>query len=339
MTSETPKPRFRKAFTVPLLVAVLGAAGVLLWGYAHVTTPGPLAETTTMVVKRGSSLRDIADQLAAKGVIEHPLMFVIASRLMGTQSDLKAGEYAFDKGVSVERAIAILREGKTVARRLTIAEGLTAKEVVALLKAADGLDGAIDSTPPEGSLLPDTYHFSHGDTRKDVVARMTRAMDDALAELWAKRAANLPLATPQEALIIASIVEKETGVASERPRVAAVFLNRLRKGMRIESDPTVVYGLNDGAGPLGRPLTRADLKRDHPYNTYRIKRLPPGPIANPGRESLAAVMNPIVTDELYFVADGTGGHVFAKTLKEHNRNVARWRKLKRQRKREAESKK
>jgi UPF0755 protein len=201
--------------------------------------------------------------------------------------------------------------------------------MAALLGQADGLEGTTASTPSDGSLLPDTYHYSYGDKRADILGRMAKAMDVTLAELWAKRAADLPLTSPTEALILASIVEKETAIPAERGRIAAVFINRLKKGMRIDSDPTVVYGLTAGAGPLGRALTRDDLKIDHPYNTYRISGLPPGPICNPGRDSLAAVMNPLATDEYYFVADGTGGHVFARTLDEHNRNVANWRKLKR----------
>jgi UPF0755 protein len=223
----------------------------------------------------------------------------------------------------------ILREGRTVVHRVTFAEGLTSKEMLAALGRAERLEGPMPPLPANGSLLPDTYHYSYGDTQAEIVARMAKAMDAVLAELWAKRAPDLPLTSPTEALILASIVEKETAVPAERARIAAVFINRLKKGMRIESDPTVVYGLTDGLGPLGRALTRDDLRNDHPYNTYRITGLPPGPICNPGRDSLAAVMNPLQTEEIYFVADGSGGHVFARTLDEHNRNVAQWRKFKR----------
>jgi UPF0755 protein len=196
------------------------------------------------------------------------------------------------------------------------------------LAHAYGLDGTIAEIPPDGSLLPDTYHYSYGDKRSEILGRMTKAMDGALAELWAKRAADLPLTSPTEALILASIVEKETGVADERAHVASVFLNRLGKGMRLQSDPTIIYGLFGGEGkPADRPIYQSDLKKDTPYNTYMIKGLPPTPIANPGKDALEAVANPWKTQDLYFVADGTGGHVFAATLDEHNANVRRWRKL------------
>ncbi len=220
-----------------------------------------------------------------------------------------------------------------MARNFTIPEGLTAPQVVALLAAAEGLDG---EPPPldkigEGTLLPETYQYVRGDRRVDIVGRMRKAMAETLDELWRKRSADAsPLATPRDAVILASIVERETALSEERPRIAAVFLNRLRRGMRLQSDPTVVYGLSNGTGTIGRPLTRADLAVDHPYNTYIHGGLPPGPIANPGRDSLAAVLQPAKSKDLYFVADGTGGHAFARTLDEHNRNVARWRRIQRQ---------
>jgi UPF0755 protein len=209
---------------------------------------------------------------------------------------------------------------------LTIAEGLTSAEVFDLLVDAGGLKDSFD-VPIEGSVLPETYHFSYGDSRADLVQRMIRAMEKNLIEQWNQRAAGLPFKNRAEGLILASIVEKETSIKDERGRVAGVFINRLRKNMRLQSDPTVVYGLNKYEGPLGRALTRADLKVKNPYNTYLIKGLPPGPICNPGLAAIKAVFNPTATDELYFVADGNGGHVFAKTLKEHNRNAAKWRKI------------
>jgi UPF0755 protein len=323
------KARLIRLVAIVLLAVFLAAGGVAVWAYRVTVAPGALQETKTTVIARGSGVRDIAYQLARASIIERPRLFELLVLFRGAQQDLRAGEYAFGPGTSMQGALDILREGRTVVRRVTLAEGLTSKEMVAALAHAEGLEGTIEAPPPDGSLLPDTYHYSYGDNRGEILSRMTKAMDGVLAELWAKRAADLPLASPTEALILASIVEKETAVPSERARIAAVFVNRLRKGMRIESDPTVVYGLTDGAGPLGRALTRGDLKRDHPYNTYRIAGLPPGPICNPGRDSLAAVMNPLATDEYYFVADGTGGHAFARTLEEHNRNVARWRTLKR----------
>ena len=327
------KSRLTKIVAGVLIAASIIAGGVAVWGVSAVSAPGPLRSSTTVVVVRGAGLNVIAHQLAAKRVIEHPALFAVTAWLRGAQHKLRAGEYVFEERVSIERALDILLQGKTVVRRVTVAEGLTSKQVLDLLAKAEGLKGEVETEPAEGALLPNTYHFSLGDTRQAILDRMTQAMTATVTELWEARSPNLPIQTIEEAVILASIVEKETAVPSERGRVAAVFVNRLRKGMRMESDPTVIYGLTNGSGPLGRRLSRKDLKRDSPYNTYRIKRLPPGPIANPGRDSLAAVMNPIESDELYFVADGTGGHAFAKTLKEHNRNVARWRKFRREQKR------
>ena len=219
-----------------------------------------------------------------------------------------------------------------VLRNFTVAEGLTTAQVLALLDGAEGLEGRIvdASLLLEGAFLPETYAYSWGETKQSLVARMRHAMTETLDELWAGRAEGLPLASPHAALVLASMVEKETALAEERPRVAAVFFNRLRRGMRLQSDPTVVYALLHGKGSLVRPLTLADLKIDDPYNTYRVRGIPPGPIANPGRAAIAAVLRPLVTDELYFVADGSGGHVFARSLKEHQRNVRRLRRLRKE---------
>ncbi len=288
-----------------------------------------------MVVSRGASVNEIARLLHSKNVIANPKLFGAVARVSGVHRRLRAGEYGFDVGVSTRDVLAVLLEGRTTVRKITFAEGITVKEVVEALANTEGLDGEVASIPLEGTLLPNTYHFSLGDSRTAILKRMENAMAATVAELWNSRTDGLPIRTMREAVILASIVEKETGVASERARVAAVFINRLRKRMRMETDPTVVYGLTEGKGPLGRALTRRDLKRDHPYNTYRIFGLPPGPICNPGRDALAAVMNPLETDELYFVADGTGGHAFARTLAAHNRNVAKWRKIRREMRRNA----
>lgn len=221
----------------------------------------------------------------------------------------------------------MLVDGRTVVHRVTVPEGLTSVEIVAIVAASEVLEGAVPPPPVQGALLPETYHVARGDERAAVIGRMAEAMNEALARLWPTRAPDLPLASPAEAVILASIVEKETGIAAERAKVAGVFYNRLALGMPLQSDPTVVFALTDGKMPLGRALTRDDLAIDDPYNTYKVNGLPPGPIANPGLASLEAVLKPEATDALYFVADGTGGHAFARTLDEHNRNVAKWRKL------------
>lgn len=291
--------------------------------------PGPLQADTVIYVQPGISMGDIARKLEAEGAIGDSLVFRLGVRLMRVSRDLKAGEYLFPATVSMRGAVDILLSGKTVLRRLTLPEGITSGEAAALIEAADVLLGSLDTIPAEGSLLPETYHYVRGDTRANLVGRMQAAMLETLAELWAKRDTGIPLKTPEEALILASIVEKETGLAEERPLVASVFVNRLRAGMRLQSDPTVIYGMTQGA-PLGRALTRKDLQADSGYNTYTNAGLPAGPIANPGRASIEAALNPAESDFLYFVASGKGGHAFAKTLDEHNGNVAKWRKLKRQ---------
>ena len=310
-----------------VLLAGVAAAALAAWGWRDYVRPGPAAADVQVVLPRGAGLDDIAGRLARNGVIRHPLVFKAAARLTGAARQLKAGEYRFPAGLSLSGAIELLRRGETVVRRLTVPEGLTSAEAIRLVAAAEGLEGEAGPPPPEGALLPETYHYSWGDDRAALVARMRRAMAEALAALWEKRPPGYPLASPAELVTLASIVEKETAVPAERARVAAVFLNRLKRGMRLQSDPTVVYGLTEGEGPLGRELTRADLQASHPYNTYVHAGLPPGPIANPGRAALEATLRPEETRELYFVADGAGGHAFAETLSEHNRNVRRWRKL------------
>ena len=307
--------------------AILAAA--LFWAGLRISAPGPLRETATVVVPRGSGLEAIALTLGEAGVVESPLLFMAGAQLTGAVRDLKAGEYAFAPGVSIDGVLKQLRQGRTVVRRLTVPEGLTVAQVAALLDAEPALSGEIRSRPPEGSLLPETYHFSYGDSRGALVGRMKAAMEMALAEAWRGRDPDLPFESPEQAVTLASIVEKETSVPEERARVAGVFINRLKGGMRLQSDPTVIYALTDGAGELGRPLTRADWKFESDYNTYHADGLPPGPIANPGRAALDAVLKPERHDFLYFVADGSGGHAFARTLAEHNRNVARWRAVQR----------
>lgn len=316
----------RRAWIAAVLAFVallLGTAGAVSL-FDLYTRPGPLGVDATVIVAKGATVAEIASALTTAGVIPSPLMFRAAVRL--NAGPLQAGEYRFPPHGSLRDTLAMLREGDTVKRRITVPEGLTSRQVVELLGEGEGLTGEVVAPPVEGALLPETYNYAWGDSRSDLIRRMSQAMGTTLDELWAARDPAVPLASPREAVILASIVEKETGIAEERPRVAAVFLNRIRLGMKLQADPTVAYAVHGGSGG-GPPLTLTDLQYASPYNTYVVAGLPPGPIANPGRAALAAVLQPVHSDELYFVADGNGGHAFARTLDEHQRNVARWRKM------------
>ncbi len=312
-----------------LLFTAVVAAGAAGWGYSRYVGPGPPGIPITVVIPKGSGVAAIASLLQKNGIIEDARIFRFGVRLTGIDTALRAGEYQFPAYVSPHGAARILVHGETVVRRVTLAEGLTSAQILDHLKGEEGLTGLVVPEPAEGTLLPETYHYGFGDKRTDIVGRMKTAMERTLAELWAERAPGLPLKEPRDALILASLVEKETGIAEERPHIAGVFINRLRRNMHLQSDPTVAFGL--AAGPLDRPLTRSDLKTPTPYNTYTNRGLPPGPICNPGRDSIAAVLQPLKTENLYFVADGSGAHVFAKTLARHNRNVAKWRRIERAR--------
>lgn len=316
------------------LAGVLVLLGVVIWFDRALHTVRVLPENTLMFVEPGSSVAKIARDLEAQGFVDSAFVFEIGARYMQLRyperGGLKAGEYQMPVTAAPRDVLRILQMGKTFQRRITIPEGLMAVEIVALINAADGMNGEITDIPAEGSLLPETYHYTRGTKRADIIARMEKSMQAALSELWEKRAEGLPVTTPQDAVILASVVEKETAIAAERPRVAGVFVNRLRLGMKLQTDPTVIYAITEGKTRLGRPLLRRDLEEvDSPYNTYKYAGLPPGPIANPGYQSLAAALNPEVHDYIYFVADGTGGHAFGKTLQEHNRNVQRWRQIQR----------
>lgn len=319
----------RRALRFAFLLLVIGVvfAGVFVWGYGQFTRPGPLVADRTLVIAKGAGVKAIAGRLAREGVIERPLIFRLGVMFSGYEKALKAGEYLFPARVSPKGAMALIASGKTVVRKLTVPEGLTTNEIFTLIGQAKGLKGFAGPRPAEGAMLPETYYYAYGDSRAGLVRRMTAAMSETLAALWQSRAPGLPLKDQEEALILASIIEKETAMAGERPHIAGVFVNRLKRRMKLQSDPTVAYGIALADGTFGGALTRADLKRPTPFNTYIHQGLPPTPISNPGRLSIEAALNPAPTDDLYFVADGSGGHVFARTLKEHNRNVAKWRKL------------
>ena len=288
---------------------------------------GSLTAEKIIYIESGSSTKGIAQQLAAEDVIDETGRYIFLAAAKIRHSSLKAGEYAFQPSSSIKDALLLLESGKTYQRQITIPEGLMSFEIVALLNTGETLTGEITDIPAEGALLPETYSYSRGDDKNKIIARMKTAMDNALTELWEKRNPDTLVKSPEETVILASVVEKETGVASERPRVAGVFMNRIKTGMPLQTDPTVIYALTMGKKKLYRPLLRKDLNIESPYNTYLVTGLPPTPIANPGRKSLEAVLNPETHDFIYFVADGTGGHAFAKTHEEHLRNVAKWREI------------
>lgn len=325
-------------FMITILVAVVLAAGVaVIYGKRAFEAPGPVAENRVFLVRPNSGVGTIAAQLEQQGLIRDALIFQAGVRAYAQGGTLKAGEYEVPAHASMHDIMALLQDGKSIMHSLTVPEGLTVQQALRRVAEHEALSGDMpDDVPPEGSLAADTQRFTRGLPRRDVVAKMLTQQQALVEEIWAQRAPDLPLADINEFVTLASIVEKETGIAAERPHVASVFINRLRKKMRLQSDPTIIYGLFGGAGkPADRPIYQSDIEKETPYNTYVIRGLPPGPIANPGRAALEAVANPIDTDDLYFVADGTGGHVFAKTLQEHNRNVAKYRAFLKQQAEEA----
>jgi UPF0755 protein len=314
-----------------LIILLIGAGATYYYGKQTLESPGPLQEDKVVNIPARAGKRDIADVLSREGVINvNPWVFIGSVFALKASSDLKPGEYSFQKNASLRDVIATIVEGKVVQHAITIPEGLTSEQIVSRLSDNDIFTGSVREIPREGTLLPETYKFPRGTTRDQVIQRMQQAQKRVLAEIWDRRNPDTPLKSPDQLVTLASIVEKETGRADERSRVAAVFVNRMRQKMKLQSDPTIIYGLVGGKGTLGRPIKRSEITQPSPYNTYVIDGLPPGPIANPGRASLEATANPARTRDLFFVADGTGGHAFTETYDQHAKNVAKLRTMEKQ---------
>jgi UPF0755 protein len=311
-----------------ILVAMLGAGGLYVYGRKALEQPGPLRDDKVVNIPARAGKGDIAETLAREGVIDvNRWVFIGSVFALKASSELKPGEYLFPKNANLRAVIATLVEGKVVQHSVTIPEGLTSEQIVGRLTDNEIFTGSIREMPREGTLLPETYKFPRGTPRDQVIQRMQSEQKRTLTEIWERRNADVPVKTPEQLVTLASIVEKETGRADERSRVAAVFVNRLRQKMKLQSDPTIIYGLVGGKGTLGRPIKRSEIAQPSPYNTYVVEGLPPGPIANPGRASLEATANPARTRDLFFVADGTGGHAFTETYDQHQKNVARLRTI------------
>ena len=323
-----PIRRGRGLASLLFLIVLVGGAWVM-WTYRGPGPTTPDGAVRDVILPKGAGVSQIGEALQRGGVISSKEVFYLAAKLGGTGRRLKAGEYEFASGESMARVLSDIAGGRFVRRFVSVPEGWTSDMAMDAVRAQPLLTGTVE-TPPEGSLLPDSYQYQRGDDRAALVQKMRAAHDKLLADLWASRAPDLPLKTPEQAVILASIVEKETGVPSERPHIAALFENRLKAGIKLESDPTIIYGVSKGR-PLGRGILKSEVEAATPYNTYRIVGLPPTPISNPGRAALAAVLNPPKTNDMFFVADGTGGHVFASTFAEHQANVARWRAIEKQR--------
>jgi UPF0755 protein len=312
-----------------IVLAIVAGGFVFVIGKHRFELPGPLAADKVVNIPRGG-IRETADLLMREGVIDQPNLFIAGALVLKAQNELKYGEYKFARNASMRDVVDTIIEGKVVQHTFTVAEGLTSEQIVQRLVDNETLSGDIREVPREGTLLPETYRFTFGTTREQMIQRMRQAHQRAVQEIWERRTADLPIKTPEQLVTLASIVEKETGKPEERTRVAAVFVNRLRQRMKLQSDPTIIYGLVGGKGSLGRPIQRGEIEQPTPYNTYVIDGLPPGPIANPGRASLEAAANPARTKELFFVADGTGGHTFADSYDQHQKNVSRLRSIEQQ---------
>jgi UPF0755 protein len=314
-----------------VLVGMLGVGGIYVYGKQKIEAPGPLQEDKVVNIPSRAGMGDIADVLQREGVIDNNRWAFIGSVFaLKARSELKPGEYSFQKHASLRDVIGTIVEGKVVQHAVTIPEGLTSEQIVERLSNNDIFSGSVREIPREGTLLPETYKFPRGFPREQVIQRMQQAQKRVLAEIWERRNPDVPVKTPEQLVTLASIVEKETGKPDERSRVASVFVNRLRQKMKLQSDPTIIYGLVGGKGTLGRPIKRSEIMQPSPYNTYVVEGLPPGPIANPGRASLEAAANPARTRDLFFVADGTGGHSFTETYEQHQKNVAKLRSMEKQ---------
>jgi UPF0755 protein len=329
--ARNPFVVFGNAVITIVLVLMIGAGGIYVYGKQKLEAPGPLQEDKVVNIPARAGMTDIADILQREGVIDNNRWAFIGSVFaLKARSELKPGEYSFQKSASLRDVIGTIVEGKVVQHAVTIPEGLTSEQIVARLSENDIFAGAVREMPREGTLLPETYKFPRGTSRDQVIARMQQTQKRVLAEIWERRSPDIPVKTPEQLVTLASIVEKETGKADERSRVAAVFVNRLRQRIKLQSDPTIIYGLVGGRGTLGRPIKRSEIQQPSPYNTYVVEGLPPGPIANPGRASLEAAANPARTRDLFFVADGTGGHAFTETYDQHQKNVAKLRTMEKQ---------
>ena len=324
--ARNPFVVFGNAVITIVLVLMIGVGGGYFYGRQKIEAPGPLQEDKVVNIPSRAGMADIADTLQREGVIDNNRWaFIGAVFALKARSELKPGEYLFQKNASLRDVIGTMVEGKVVQHAVTIPEGLTSEQIVSRLSDNDIFSGTVREIPREGTLLPETYKFPRGTSREQVITRMQQAQKRALAEIWERRTPDLPIKSPEQLVTLASIIEKETGKPDERSRVAAVFVNRLRQKIKLQSDPTIIYGLNGGKGGLGHGITQSEKERPTPYNTYIVDGLPPGPIANPGRASLEATANPARTKDLYFVADGTGGHVFSENYAEHLKNVAKLR--------------
>jgi UPF0755 protein len=325
-------------FLMSAIVLLVIAGGLAVWyGKEVFENPGPAATASTVLIKPNTGVQEISQLLFRRGLISDPRIFQVGLRAYGNDGKLKAGEYEVKARASMHEIMELLKSGKSVLYSLTIPEGLTVEQAFQRIATHEALEGEMPAEmPAEGMLAADTQRFTRGTRRQQIIDRMVAHQKELIDEIWQRRVADLPLKDVNEFVTLASIVEKETGKGDERSRVAAVFINRLKRGMRLQSDPTIIYGLFGGKGkPSDRPIFQSDIEKPTAYNTYVIDGLPPTPIANPGRAALEAVANPSKTDELFFVADGTGGHVFASTLEEHNQNVARWRELEKKQAEEA----